>query len=124
MKLTKRQEKQLTKVFNNPKQLRKWVDEVYNEMIMKCEEETEKRIMEYLDIYSIAVAYTLRYYCGFGKKRLPKVMAKIWSDIDCFKDGYLSLEDCIQELAENGIEFDSIIKDQSRLKGGKFNANK
>lgn len=124
MDLTKRQEKQLTKVFNNPKQLRKWVDEVYNEMIMKCEEETEKRIMEYLDIYSIAVAYTLRYYCGFGKKRLPKVMAKIWSDIDCFKDGYLSLEDCIQELAENGIEFDSIIKDKSRLKGGKFNANK
>ena len=103
MDLTKRQEKRLQKVFNNPKQLRKWVDEVYSEMIMKCQEQTEERILQYLDIYSIAVAYTLRYVCGFGKKRLPEVMERIWNNVDSFRTGHLSLDDCIQDLKENGI---------------------
>lgn len=124
MKLTKRQEKRLEKVFNNPKQLRKWIDDVYQDMVVACEKKTENRILEYLDIYSITVAYTLRYVCGFGKKRLPEVMQRIWSNLDCFKEGYLSLEDCIQELEENGIVFDTIIKDQSKLLGGKYNVNK
>ena len=110
MELTKRQEKRLTKVFNNPKQLRKWVDEVYNEMIIKCEKQTQEIIMQYLDIYSIAVAYTLRYVCGFGKKRLPEVMQRIWNNVDCFKSGYLSLDDCISELEENGISFENILE--------------
>lgn len=109
MELTKRQEKRLTKVFNNPKQLRKWVDEVYSEMIIKCERQTQDMIMQYLDIYSIAVAYTLRYVCGFGKKRLPEVMQRIWNNVDCFKSGYLSLDDCISELEENGISFENIL---------------
>lgn len=109
MDLTKRQEKQLTKVFNNPKKLRKWIDEVYNEMIIRCEEGTEKRILQYLDIYSIATAYTLGYVCGFGKKRLPEVMQRIWNNVDSFKTGHLSLEDCIKELKEKGIEFDTIL---------------
>lgn len=124
MKLTKRQEKRLEKVFNNPKQLRKWIDDVYQDMVVACEKKTENRILEYLDIYSITVAYTLRYVCGFGKKRLPEVMQRIWSNLDCFKEGYLSLEDCIQELEENGIVFDTIIKDQSKLSGGKYNVSK
>ena len=122
MDLTKRQEKQLTKVFNDPKKLRKWIDEVYHEMISKCEQETEKRIMEYLDIYSIAVAYTLRYTCGFGKKRLPEVMQRIWNNVDSFKTGHLSLEDCIDELYDNGIEFDTILNSTS-LKRRDISAN-
>ena len=124
MKLTKRQEKQLNKVFDNPKKLRKWIDDVYNDMLKRCEEETQTRILEYLDIYSIAVAYTLRYVCGFGKKRLPEVMERIWDNVDGFRQGYLSLEDCIQELEENHITFETILKDQSRIKGGKFVVNK
>ena len=123
MDLTKRQEKQLTKVFNDPKKLRKWIDEVYHEMISKCEQKTEKRIMEYLDIYSIAVAYTLRYTCGFGKKRLPEVMQRIWNNVDSFKTGHLSLEDCIDELYDNGIEFDTILNTTS-LKRSDGNDNK
>lgn len=110
MELTKRQEKRLTKVFNDPKQLRKWVDDVYNEMVIRCEKQTQDMIMQYLDIYSIATAYTLRYVCGFGKKRLPEVMTRIWSNVDCFRTGHLSLEDCIGELEENGIEFENILK--------------
>ena len=49
MNLTKRQEIQLNKVFDNPKKLRKWVDDVYNDMINQCEKHTKKMINEYLD---------------------------------------------------------------------------
>ena len=118
MELTKRQEKQLIKVFNNPKKLRKWIDDVYQDMIANCEKNTQKMIEQYLDIYSIAVAYTLRYVCGFGKKRLPEVMKRIWNNVDSFKDGYISLEDCIQDLKENGIEYETIINSDNKVDWG------
>lgn len=116
MELTKRQEKQLNKVFNNPKQLRKWVDDVYSDMIVRCENQSKQLINEYLDIYSIAVAYTIRYVCGFGKKRLPEVMRRIWDNVDSFKEGYLSFEDCLQDLKDNGIEFTDIVNKENRVK--------
>lgn len=123
MELTKRQEKRLQKVFDNPKQLRKWVDDVYSDMLNTCEVKAEQRILQYLDLYSIAVAYTLHYVCGFGKKRLPVVMQRIWNNVDSFKTGHLSIDDCIEELRENGIEFETIVKDQNNLQGGSHNAN-
>ena len=115
MKLTKRMEKQLHKVFDDPKKLRKWIDKVYYEMIEKCKKKTQDMIDEYLDIYSIAVAYTLRYVCGFGKKRLPEVMNRIWDNVDAFRLNYISLDDCIQDLKENGIEFESIINSKNKV---------
>lgn len=116
MELTKRQEKQLSKVFDNPKKLRKWLDDVHNDIINECEIRNKQTINEYLDIYSIAVAYTLRYVCGFGKKRLPEIMKRIWSNVDSFKEGYLSFDDCIQDLKENGIEFEAIVNDENKIK--------
>lgn len=127
MELTKRQEKQLNKVFNDPKKLRKWIDEVYNEMIMRCQEQTRKMILRDLDIYSITVAYTLRYVCGFGKKRLPEIMNRIWNNVDSFRTGHLDILDCIKELKENGVNFDGIIQDKSLITdiiGGKDNVDK
>lgn len=119
MELTKRQEKQLTKVFDNPKQLRKWVDKTYQEMITRCEIQTRQMIEQYLDIYSIAVAYTLRYVCGFGKKRLPEVMERIWNNVDSFRTGHINIDDCINELKENGVEIETIVNEKNRIKWGK-----
>ncbi len=116
MKLTKRTEKQLIKVFNDPKKLRKWIDGVYQDMLSKCEEKTKQMINEYLDIYSIAVAYTLRYVCGFGKKRLPQVMNRIWDNVDAFRLNYINLDDCLEDLKENGIEFETIINNNNRVR--------
>lgn len=126
MELTKRMEKQLNKVFDNPKKLRKWIDDVYYEMLNKCEKKTQDMIDEYLDIYGIAVAYTLRYVCGFGKKRLPEVMNRIWNNIDSFKDGYISIDDCIKDLKDNGIDYTTIVNDQNRVhwRGDENNVNK
>lgn len=85
-------------------------------MISQCEKHTKKMIDEYLDIYSIAVAYTLRYVCGFGKKRLPEVMKRIWNNVDSFKEGYISIDDCIQDLDKNGITFEAIVNDENKIK--------
>lgn len=123
MELTKRQEKRLKKVFNDSKQLRKWIDEVYNDMIERCTKQTEDMILQYLDIYSIATAYTLNYVCGLGKKRLPNVMQRIWNNVDSFRTGHLSLDDCISELKKNGIEFETMVKDPRKLKELKSNDN-
>jgi len=116
MQLTKRQEKQLNKVFNNPKHLRKWVDDVYHDMINQCELRTKKMIDEYLDIYSVIVAYTLHYVCGFGKKRLPEVMKRIWNNIDSLKDGYLSIDDCVEDLKQYDIVFEEIVNSENKVK--------
>ena len=116
MNLTKRQEIQLNKVFDNPKKLRKWVDDVYNDMINQCEKHTKKMINEYLDIYSVAVAYTLRYVCGLGKKRLPEIMSRIWNNVDALKEEYISYDDCIKDLADNGILFEDIINKENKVK--------
>lgn len=116
MKLTKRQEIQLNKVFDNPKKLRKWVDDVYNDIINQAEKKTKQMINEYLDIYSVAVAYTLRYVCGLGKKRLPEVMSRIWNNVDALKEEYISYEDCIKDLKDNGVIFDSIVNKENKIK--------
>jgi len=65
MELTHRQKKQLSKIFiqQDEKRLMKWIDDVYNDMITECERKTKKMIDEYLDLYSVIVAYTLRYVC-------------------------------------------------------------
>ena len=109
MELRKRQEKQLNKVFDNPKKLRKWIDDVHKDMVEECKKQSMDLINQYLDLYSIAVAYTLRYVCGFGKKRLPEVMKRIWDNVDAFKDDYIDIQDCIEELEKNGVKFDSVI---------------
>ena len=116
MNLTKRQEIQLNKVFDNPKKLSKWVDDVYNDMINQCEKHTKKMINEYLDIYSVAVAYTLRYVCGLGKKRLPEIMSRIWNNVDALKEEYISYDDCIKDLADNGILFEDIINKENKIR--------
>lgn len=116
MELTKRQEKQLSKVFENPKKLRKWLDGVFNDMVKECEKKTMDTIEEYLNIYSITVAYTLHYVCGFGKKRLPEVMERIWNNLDCFKTKHLDLQDCIDELTQCGVEFENIIHHERKEK--------
>ena len=110
MDLTKRQEKQLNKVFNDPKKLRKWIDEIYFEMQQRCKEETSKIIDEYLNIYSVTVAYTAHYVLGLGKKRLPEFMERVWNNVDCFSSGHLDFQDCIDELEQNGVKFDKILR--------------
>ena len=126
MELTKRMEKQLNKVFDNPKKLRKWFDKTEQDLKIKLEKEMLDIINDSLKMYSITVAYTLRYVCGFGKKRLPEIMNRIWNNMESFKEGYITLDDCIQELEENGISQDMIVKKIKKIywRGDENNVNK
>ena len=100
MELTHRQRKQLSKILiqKDEKQLMKWIDDVHNGIIIESEQKSKQLINDYLDLYGITVAYTLHYVCGFGKKRLTEVMSRIWNNIDCFKEGYLSIDDCENKI--------------------------
>ena len=126
MELTKRMEKQLNKVFDNPKKLRKWFDKTEQDLKIKLEKEMLDIINDSLKMYSVTVAYTLRYVCGFGKKRLPEIMTRIWNNMESFKEGYITLDDCIQELEENGISQDMIVKKIKKIywRGDENNVNK
>jgi hypothetical protein len=124
MQLTKRQEKQLTKVFNDPKKLRKWVDEVFLEMKEACKKQTNQLIDDYLNLYSITVAFTLSSDLGLGKKRLPEIMERIWKNLDCFKSGHLNIDDCIMWLQEKNIDFSDVIKEPGRIQDIKENVRR
>lgn len=84
---------------------------LYNKAMKALEETREKEMKEALsenvDIMLIATAYTLRYVCGFGKRKLPEVMHRILNNIDSFRTGHLTLEDCIEELKEYGIDMET-----------------
>lgn len=71
------------------------------------EKEIKEALSENVDIMLIATAYTLRYVCGFGKRKLPEVMHRILNNIDSFRTGHLTLEDCIEELKEYGIDMET-----------------
>jgi len=43
-------------------------------------------------------------------------MSRIWNNLDCLKDGYLSIDDCVNELKENGIVFEEIINSENKVK--------
>lgn len=43
-------------------------------------------------------------------------MKRIWNNIDSFKEGYLSLEDCIKDLANNGVKFETIVNEENKIK--------
>lgn len=88
---------------SNPIELGVWASNFENSI----RKEFEKRYLDelYLSVenFATATAYTLRYTCGFGKKRLPEVMERIWNNVDSFRTGHLSVEDCENELKEFGI---------------------
>lgn len=64
----------------------------------------EKHYMqETQDMMIIAMAYTLKYVCGFGKKRLPEVMYHVWNTIEMLNNGELKVEELVKELDECGI---------------------
>ena len=46
-------------------------------------------------------------------------MERIWNNVDAFRTGHISIDDCIGELKENGIEFEAIVNDKNRVKWNK-----
>lgn len=104
MKLDKRKAlREIQKRWDKPEKLLEYLLE------FERQEETDRELIRKATMketalnYSIAVAYTLNYKYGFGKKRLPEVIKQIMYTFDCFISGHLNLQDCISELEKIGV---------------------
>jgi hypothetical protein len=59
-----------------------------------------------IDIILTMMAWTINEHCGFGRKRLTRLIEQIMLNIDSFRTGQLTPEDynaIKQELKEKGI---------------------
>lgn len=95
--------KNIRKRWDSPEKLLDYLLELDKQSEIDIELAYKKGLKETVKNYSVAVAYTLNYKFGFGKKRLPKLMEEIYFICDSFTTGHLSLEDCNEELKKVGI---------------------
>lgn len=87
----------------NPIELGIWASEFESHVREEFEEAFRKELQTSIENFSLATAYTLRYTLSLGKKRLPEIISRIWNNVDSFRTGHLSVEDCANELEEYGI---------------------
>ena len=95
--------REIRKKWDNPEKLLDFLLEVDKQHELDLELAYNRGLKETVKNYSVAVAYTLNYKFGFGKKRLPEVMSAIAFTCDCFTSNNLSLEDCNEELKKIGV---------------------
>lgn len=95
--------KNIRKRWDSPEKLLDYLLELDKQSEIDIELAYKKGLKETVKNYSVAVAYTLNYKFGFGKKRLPKLMEEIYFICDSFKTGHLSLDDCNEELKRVGV---------------------
>lgn len=97
--------KRLKKALNdkNENKIKEWSEQYENQVKFKLEKEFKEKMNNAVTNYSLAVAYTLNYGYGMGKKRLPEVMDRIWNNLESIYEGYLSIDDCSKELERLGI---------------------
>lgn len=95
--------KQIKSRWEKPEKLLEFLLELDKQQALDIELAYKRGQKETVKNYSIAVAYTLNYKFGFGKKRLPDLMHEIAFICDSFTTGHLSLEDCENELKRVGV---------------------
>lgn len=95
--------REIRKKWDSPEKLLDYMLEFEKQVDLDREIIAKSILLEDIRNYSIAVAYTLNYKYGFGKKRLPGVMEEIMKTFDCFTSGHLNIEDCKSELDRAGV---------------------
>lgn len=95
------------KKINTPQKLENVVGECLRIREKEMKDVYEKKIEDFVDVMIVMTAYTLNLE-GYGKKRLPNLMARILNNIDAFRTGHLAPPD-----------FD-IIKDEIKKLGVKI----
>jgi len=95
--------REIRKRWDSPEKLLDYMLDFEKQVDLDREIIAKNILLEDIKNYSIAVAYTLNYKYGFGKKRLPGVMEEIMKTFDCFTSGHLNVEDCKSELDRAGV---------------------
>lgn len=101
---------------SNPIALGVWASNFEKSVRDEFRERYNEELLESIENYALATAYTLRYTLSLGKKRLPEIMERIWNNVDSFRTGHLSPEDCAYELEEYGIYIKSHSKKRRKNK--------
>lgn len=95
--------REIRKKWDSPEKLLDYMLSFEKQIDLDREIIAKNILLEDIKNYSIAVAYTLNYKYGFGRKRLPNVMEEIMKTFDCFTSGHLSIDDCKSELEKAGV---------------------
>jgi len=105
MKIDKRKAlKEIRKKWENPEKLLEYILEIDKQEELDREIFRKAITKETAYNYSVALAYTLNYKFGFGRKRLPEMLEAIMYTFDCFISGHLNIQDCESELEKVGIK--------------------
>lgn len=93
----------------NKQKLFEWASQfetqLRNALDKEYEEKYKKDLQNAIDIFSIAIAYTLHFSesIRLGAKRLPEFMEDLYVTVDMFRTGEYKPEDYKKELESCGI---------------------
>lgn len=93
----------------NKQKLFEWANQfetqLRNALDKEYEERYKKDLQNAIDIFSIAIAYTLHFSesIRLGAKRLPEFMEDLYVTVDMFRTGEYKPEDYKEELESCGI---------------------
>lgn len=93
----------------NKQKLFEWANQfetqLRNALDKEYEEKYKKDLQNAIDIFSIAIAYTLHFNesIRLGAKRLPEFMEDLYVTVDMFRTGEYKPEDYKEELESCGI---------------------
>ncbi len=93
----------------NKQKLFEWANQfetqLRNALDKEYEEKYKKDLQNAIDIFSIAIAYTLHFSesIRLGAKRLPEFMEDLYVTVDMFRTGEYKPEDYKEELESCGI---------------------
>ena len=93
----------IKKKWDKPEKLVDFILDLEKQQEIDLELAYKKGMKETAKNYSIAVAYTLNYKFGFGRKRLEKLLNDVAFICDSFATGHLTIEDCQEELKKVGV---------------------
>lgn len=94
---------------NNKQALYDWgiqfEEQLMNELNKHYEERFRKELLEVIDNFLIAMAYTLHFSekTKFGPKRINEIMEDLMATVDMFKRGEYSPEEYRETLAKDKI---------------------
>lgn len=98
----------------NKEKLFEWGNQFENQLRTELEKEYEakykKDLQNAIDIFSIAIAYTLHFSesIRMGAKRLPEFMEDLYVTVDMFRTGEYNPDDYSEELKKCGIYLEHV----------------
>lgn len=92
------------KTINSPQKLDEFGTKLERYLKAEYEKIYDRKVTRFIETYTVLTAYVLNYKLGLGRKRLPKIINEIMRHVDMVDEGYITIDDCRDELKRVGIE--------------------